>query len=597
MAASSSMPTSSARAVDRLEPPVRRALDQAIDHVRRFAETQRPSSTRDDDRPRHRDRAPLDPAGKRRRLRPRRLRAVPVVAGHDRRPRACRRGRARSSSPPPPIATGTTHPVLLGAAGLLEVDAFIVAGGRAGDRCPRLRTPGRRHRTRRSDRRSRQRLGDRGQDRGLRRGRHRPAGRPIRGDGPGRAARRRPPRRRRPHHPGRARPGFAGDPGHDRRGLRGRGGGEPSRPSSRAPPATTSSPPRSATTAGSSWRRTWTRRSTSSTPTGRSTCRSTSSRSSRRSRASATPVPCSSGRGRRSRPATTPRAPTTSCRPAAWPARPARCRSRRTASSARSSASTARVSPRIRETIGTLAERRGPARPPRRRRDPVRARSPAHEPDAGDVLLADRPGVLFLGGDRRAGRRPVRRRPGHDRPLRPQHLPHPAGAGERPAGGRAVRGGPVRIPADRLPPPRRGGRRALRRRPERDHRRCRRGRDPRHRGQGLHHRRWQRRRPDPDLCDVPRRDRAARRRPSWRSRAWPRRPGSRWTGRPSGPPSPTPAPPSSGCAARTTRRPWPSPTERSRRSSRHWPTTPPRPVASHRSSSSTRPTRSSSGRR
>jgi histidinol dehydrogenase len=33
-------------ALDRLEPRVRRALDQAIDHVRRFAETQRPTSTR-----------------------------------------------------------------------------------------------------------------------------------------------------------------------------------------------------------------------------------------------------------------------------------------------------------------------------------------------------------------------------------------------------------------------------------------------------------------------------------------------------------------------------------------------------------------------
>ena len=31
---------------DRLEPRVRRALDQAIDHVRRFAETQRPASSR-----------------------------------------------------------------------------------------------------------------------------------------------------------------------------------------------------------------------------------------------------------------------------------------------------------------------------------------------------------------------------------------------------------------------------------------------------------------------------------------------------------------------------------------------------------------------
>ena len=38
------------------------------------------------------------------------------------------------------------------------------------------------------------------------------------------------------------------------------------------------------------------------------------------------------------------------------------------------------------------------------------------------------PASYSLGGDRRAGRGPVRRGPGHDRPLRPEHLPHPAGA-------------------------------------------------------------------------------------------------------------------------------------------------------------------------
>src|SRR5207344_1531502 len=39
-------PDDLARACDALEPRIRRALDQAIDHVRRFAETQRPTSTR-----------------------------------------------------------------------------------------------------------------------------------------------------------------------------------------------------------------------------------------------------------------------------------------------------------------------------------------------------------------------------------------------------------------------------------------------------------------------------------------------------------------------------------------------------------------------
>ena len=190
----------------------------------------------------------------------------------------------------PADATGSTHPVLLAAAGLLEVDAFVVAGGAQAIGALAFGLPGRRRRTGRSDRRSRQRLGHRGQDRGLRRGRHRPAGRPVGGDGPGRAAGRRRRRRGRPHHPGRARPGFAGDPGHDGRRLRGRGRGRRHGPA-RARRASRHPRRRArATTAGSSSRRTWTRRSISSTPTGRSTCRSTSSRSSPRSPGSATPA-------------------------------------------------------------------------------------------------------------------------------------------------------------------------------------------------------------------------------------------------------------------------------------------------------------------
>ena len=84
---------------------------------------------------------------------------------------------------------GALDPVLLGAAGLLEVDAFVVAGGAqaVGALAYGLPeagiAPGRPHR------RPRQRVGDRGQDRGLRRGRHRPAGRPVRGHGPRRAPR------------------------------------------------------------------------------------------------------------------------------------------------------------------------------------------------------------------------------------------------------------------------------------------------------------------------------------------------------------------------------------------------------------------------
>ena len=115
-------------AVDRLEPPVRRALDQAIDHVRRFAETQRPSSTRTTIAPGieiERRWNPLAsvgayvPGGSAPYPSSLVMTVVPArVAGVERIVVAS-----------PADATGTTHPVLLAAAGLLEVDAFIVAGG------------------------------------------------------------------------------------------------------------------------------------------------------------------------------------------------------------------------------------------------------------------------------------------------------------------------------------------------------------------------------------------------------------------------------------------------------------------------------------
>ena len=54
--------------------------------------------------------------------------------------------------------------------------------------------------------------------------------------------------------------------------------------------------------------------------------------------------------------------------------------------------------------------------------------------------------------------------PCDDRPLRPQHLPDPAGARRAAAGGRPLRDAALRVPAVRLPPARRGGRGALRRR-------------------------------------------------------------------------------------------------------------------------------------
>jgi histidinol dehydrogenase len=113
---------------DALEPPVRRALDQAIDNVRRFAETQRPVSTRTTILPGieiERRWTPLAsvgayvPGGSAPYPSSLVMTVVPArVAGVERIVVAS-----------PADRDGATHPVLLGAAGLLEVDAFVVAGG------------------------------------------------------------------------------------------------------------------------------------------------------------------------------------------------------------------------------------------------------------------------------------------------------------------------------------------------------------------------------------------------------------------------------------------------------------------------------------
>jgi histidinol dehydrogenase len=113
---------------DRLDPAVRRALDQAIDHVRRFAETQRPASTRTTIAPGieiERRWTPLDrvgayvPGGSAPYPSSLVMTVVPAhVAGV---------GQVVVASPAD--RDGRTDPVLLGAAGLLEVDAFVVAGG------------------------------------------------------------------------------------------------------------------------------------------------------------------------------------------------------------------------------------------------------------------------------------------------------------------------------------------------------------------------------------------------------------------------------------------------------------------------------------
>ena len=113
---------------DRLEPRVRRALDQAIDHVRRFAESQRPASTKT-----------TIAAGIEieRRWTPLARVGAYVPGGSAPYPSslvmtvvpAQVAGVAEIIVASPADRDGMTNPVLLGAAGLLEVDAFVVAGG------------------------------------------------------------------------------------------------------------------------------------------------------------------------------------------------------------------------------------------------------------------------------------------------------------------------------------------------------------------------------------------------------------------------------------------------------------------------------------
>ncbi len=113
---------------DRLQPRVRRALDQAIDHVRRFAETQRPASVRTRIAPGieiERRWTPLArvgayvPGGSAPYPSSLVMTVVPAqVAGV---------GEIVVASPAD--RDGAMNLVLLAAAGLLEIDAFIVAGG------------------------------------------------------------------------------------------------------------------------------------------------------------------------------------------------------------------------------------------------------------------------------------------------------------------------------------------------------------------------------------------------------------------------------------------------------------------------------------
>jgi histidinol dehydrogenase len=121
-------PTDLVRAREALDSRTRRALDQAIDHVRRFAQDQRPASQTTTIVPGveiERRWTPLASVG------------AYVPGGSAAYPSslvmtvvpAQVAGVARIVVASPAGPEGALDPVLLGAAGLLEIDAFIVAGG------------------------------------------------------------------------------------------------------------------------------------------------------------------------------------------------------------------------------------------------------------------------------------------------------------------------------------------------------------------------------------------------------------------------------------------------------------------------------------
>jgi histidinol dehydrogenase len=113
---------------DRLAPAIRAALDQAIDHVRRFAETQRPSTTEFEVTPGvviERRWQPIErvgcyvPGGSAAYPSSLVMTVVPAQVA----------GVASIVVASPADGSHHVNDVLLGAAGLLEIDAFVVAGG------------------------------------------------------------------------------------------------------------------------------------------------------------------------------------------------------------------------------------------------------------------------------------------------------------------------------------------------------------------------------------------------------------------------------------------------------------------------------------
>jgi len=114
--------------VDQLDPAIRRALDQAIANVRRFAETQRPRTTRTEIVPGVEIERRWEPLARVGCYVPGGTAPYPsslVMTVVPARVAGVREIVVAS----PADRDGRPNPVLLGAAGLLEVDALVVSGG------------------------------------------------------------------------------------------------------------------------------------------------------------------------------------------------------------------------------------------------------------------------------------------------------------------------------------------------------------------------------------------------------------------------------------------------------------------------------------
>ena len=505
-------------------PPARagpRALEQAIEHVTPLRRDPASRDDPDDDRPGHRDRAALDAARSRRRATSGRLRRLPVVARDDRRPGPASPASATIVVASPADRDGDVDPVLLGAAGLLGVDALLVAGGAQaigalafGLRGRRVRSPVDRIVGPGNAWVTAAKL-EVGGDR-----RHRPAGRPVGGHGP---------RRRRPPipclvaadlvTPGRARSRLAGDPRHDRTPAF----ADAVEARDRSPPADASNarddpraspreprPDRDRARPGRGDR--LRQRLRARAPVGRRRRRRGRGRHGSATRARIFVGPWAPESRRRLRDRREPRP--ADRRPC--PRVRSRSASRRSAVHPGPAHRPRRALARIRDTVGALADGRGPDRPSRTPSSPLPGCAGAgsrDEPHARHHRACRPHPRLQLGGDGRGGRRALRRPDRDDRPVRPEHArrrrPTSSPSSSRPADSKR------RCPSTRRPTTAASSSRGRRRYGVAA------GRDPRRAPGPTRSSTSSARRscrpadrpssPTPDLRDVPRRHRATRR--------------------------------------------------------------------------------------